>query len=168
LDSAEDEEDSGGYICTYLDVPDNEEGEYGTSTGGAGGRVPPDEAAVREMIAKHAETNGGADTRADFLAAAAAAAATAAAAAGGEYETSIDAATATATATAIATDPADYTGRSPHPVLHLLRQSDVDAADDLWEKTHPGDDIRRRNAAALRGMGEQTLRAMLRKCMTRG
>ncbi|EEH54204.1 uncharacterized protein MICPUCDRAFT_41768 [Micromonas pusilla CCMP1545] len=46
--------------------------------------------------------------------------------------------------------------------------SDVDAADDLWEKTHPGDDIRRRNAAALRGMGEQTLRAMLRKCMTRG
>jgi hypothetical protein len=119
------------------------------------------------MIAKHAETNGGADTRADFLAAAAAAAATAAAA-GGESETSIDAATATATATAIATDPADYTGRSPHPVLHLLRQSDVDAADDLWEKTHPGDDIRRRNAAALRGMGEQTLRAMLRKCMTRG
>ena len=80
MDSAEDEEDSGGYICTYLDVPDNEEGEYGTSTGGAGGRVPPDEAAVREMIAKHAETNGGADTRADFLAAAAAAAATAVAA----------------------------------------------------------------------------------------
>ena len=63
-----------------------------------------------------------------------------------------------------AVDPADYTGRSPHPVLHLLRQSDVDAADESWFDKGPGDDIRARNAALLRGMGEGKLRAMLKKC----
>jgi hypothetical protein len=65
-------------------------------------------------------------------------------------------------------DPADYTGRSPHPVLHLLRQSDVDAADEMWySSSGPGDDIRSKNAALLRGMGEDALRKMLSKCCRR-
>ena len=61
-------------------------------------------------------------------------------------------------------DPADYTGRSPHPILHLLRQSDVDAADESWFERGPGDDIRAKNAALLRGIGERKMRAALMKC----
>ena len=38
-------------------------------------------------------------------------------------------------------------------MLHLLRQSDVDAADQSWFNNGPGDDIRAKNAALLRGMG---------------
>jgi hypothetical protein len=118
---------------------------------------PPDEAALRKMIAEHAAMRGGADTRADWKRANAA---------GGKNDVDEDddhdASFSDNTTNAV--DPADYTGRSPHPVLHLLRQSDVDAADESWFDKGPGDDIRARNAALLRGMGEGKLRAMLKKC----
>jgi hypothetical protein len=46
-----------------------------------------------------------------------------------------------------------------------LRQSDVDAADEQWHSRGPGDDIRAKNAAMLRGMGAEELRRMLRACV---
>ena len=147
--SAEDEVGSGGYICTFLDTgpPVNDT---------AVSSDPPDEAALRKMIAEHAAMRGGADTRADWKHANAA---------GGKNDIDEDDdRDAFSDNTTDAVDPADYTGRSPHPVLHLLRQSDVDAADESWFDKGPGDDIRARNAALLRGMGERKLRAMLKKC----
>jgi len=151
--SAEDEVGSGGYICTFLDTgpPVNDT---------AVSSDPPDEAALRKMIAEHAAMRGGADTRADWKHANANANA-----AGGKNDIDEDDdRDAFSDNTTDAVDPADYTGRSPHPVLHLLRQSDVDAADESWFDKGPGDDIRARNAALLRGMGERKLRAMLKKC----
>ncbi len=148
--SAEDEVGSGGYICTFLDTGPPVDDTAVSSD-------PPDEAALRKMIAEHAAMRGGADTRADWKRANAA---------GGKHDVDEDddhdASFSDNTTNAV--DPADYTGRSPHPVLHLLRQSDVDAADESWFDKGPGDDIRARNAALLRGMGEGKLRAMLKKC----
>ena len=148
--SAEDEVGSGGYICTFLDTGPPVDDTAVSSD-------PPDEAALRKMIAEHAAMRGGADTRADWKRANAA---------GGKNDVDEDddhdASFSDNTTNAV--DPADYTGRSPHPVLHLLRQSDVDAADESWFDKGPGDDIRARNAALLRGMGEGKLRAMLKKC----
>ena len=143
--SAEDEVGSGGYICTFLDTGPPVDDTAVSSD-------PPDEAALRKMIAEHAAMRGGADTRADWKH-------SNANAAGGKNDVDED-----DDRTPNAVDPADYTGRSPHPVLHLLRQSDVDAADESWFDKGPGDDIRARNAALLRGMGEGKLRAMLKKC----
>jgi hypothetical protein len=40
----------------------------------------------------------------------------------------------------------------------------VDAADESWFERGPGDDIRAKNAALLRGMGESKMRAALMKC----
>ena len=146
IDAPEDERESGGYICTYLDVPEDDDGE--TS--------PPDEAALREMIAAHARFGSGADTRADWAEANAKTASDSGSAADdADDEESGDA----------PIDPADYTGRSPHPVIHLLRQCDIDAADEAWYEQGPGDDIRAKNAALLRGMGESRLRSMLRACV---
>ena len=162
--SAEDEVGSGGYICTYLDTglpKENDEGDDDASP-------IPDEAALRAMIAEHAAMRGGADTRADWI----------------DQSAKTNRANTNATNakpdddhdddehdfdfftenTTDAVDPADYTGRSPHPVLHLLRQSDVDAADESWFERGPGDDIRAKNAALLRGMGESKMRAALMKC----
>ena len=160
--NAEDEVGSGGYICTYLDtgVPkENDEGDDDASP-------IPDEAALRAMIAEHAAMRGGADTRADWIQSAAARAETYATNAKpdddrDDDEHDFDFFTENTTD---AVDPADYTGRSPHPVLHLLRQSDVDAADQSWFERGPGDDIRAKNAALLRGMGESKMRAALMKC----
>lgn len=55
-----------------------------------------------------------------------------------------------------ANDPADVALRSPHPIIHLLRDADVIAAEDQWAASHapeapPG--IQARNAAYLRGLG---------------
>ena len=159
--SAEDEVGSGGYICTYLDTgpPGDDE---------VGGSDPPDEAALRKMIAEHAAMRGGADTRADWKQANADAGAmtdaNAAAFARPDDDDDDDDDAFFSDNKTDAVDPADFTGRSPHPVLHLLRQSDVDAADESWFDRGPGDDIRARNAALLRGMGEANMRAMLKKC----
>ena len=158
--SAEDEVGSGGYICTYLDT-----GPPGDDEGGSSD--PPDEAALRKMIAEHAAMRGGADTRADWKQANAGGRKTDAKAAASFARTDDDDDDDDAFVSDVETDavdPADYTGRSPHPVLHLLRQSDVDAADESWFERGPGDDIRARNAALLRGMGEAKMRAMLKKC----
>jgi hypothetical protein len=46
-------------------------------------------------------------------------------------------------------DPADFSARSPHPTLHLLRNSDVERAEAGWR----GADIKEANAAQLRGIG---------------
>ena len=155
--NVEDEVGSGGYICTYLDTGDDDDDDDS---------VIPDEAALRAMIAEHAAMRGGADTRADWIQSAAARAETYATNAKpdddrDDDEHDFDFFTENTTD---AVDPADYTGRSPHPVLHLLRQSDVDAADQSWFERGPGDDIRAKNAALLRGMGESKMRAALMKC----
>ena len=164
--SAEDEVGSGGYICTYLDTglpKENDEGDDDASPSPI-----PDEAALRAMIAEHAAMRGGADTRADWIQSAKTNAKTNATKNAkpdddhhDDDEHDFDFFTENTTD---AVDPADYTGRSPHPVLHLLRQSDVDAADESWFERGPGDDIRAKNAALLRGMGESKMRAALMKC----
>ena len=61
-------------------------------------------------------------------------------------------------------DP-DYTGRSPHPVIHLLRQCDIDAADEAWYEQGPGDDIRAKNARRCFAGWENRGRSMLRACV---
>ena len=159
--SAEDEVGSGGYICTYLDTGLPKDASKDASP-------IPDEAALRAMIAEHAAMRGGADTRADWIQSAKTNAKTNATKNAkpdddhhDDDEHDFDFFTENTTD---AVDPADYTGRSPHPVLHLLRQSDVDAADESWFERGPGDDIRAKNAALLRGMGESKMRAALMKC----
>ena len=53
-------------------------------------------------------------------------------------------------------DPADLALRSPHPLLHLLRDSDVTAAEEHWIATHGAPPtVQERNAAYLRGLGWQ-------------
>ena len=151
--SAEDEVGSGGYICTFLDTGPPCDDDVISSD-------PPDEAALRKMIAEHAAMRGGADTRADWKHANARGKKKA----DHDEDDDRDTHSSFSDPTTDAVDPADYTGRSPHPVLHLLRQSDVDAADESWFERGPGDDIRARNAALLRGMGEGKMRAMLKKC----
>ena len=59
-------------------------------------------------------------------------------------------------------DPADWSMRSPMPMLHLLRDADVVAAEASWERRHapaapPG--IQERNAAYLRGLGWERVAA---------
>ena len=61
-------------------------------------------------------------------------------------------------------DPADLALRSPYPVLHLLRDADVLAAEASWMSMHapntaPG--IQERNAALLRGIGYEAAAAAL-------
>ena len=58
-------------------------------------------------------------------------------------------------------DAADFATRSPVPLLHLLRQSDVEAA----EAAHPDSGgIATQNAARLRGEGAARLAALLAAC----
>ena len=76
--SEEDEEESRGYICTYLDVPDeddeeDEEDEEAKGGGGDGVRSPPTTEELRRMIEAHESFAGGADRRADWRATSAAA-----------------------------------------------------------------------------------------------
>ena len=187
----EDEANSGGYICTYLDiggdgeVGEGEDGgydasaasggpgfeEFEESSSGSNARGPPDEAALREMIAAHESMRRGADTRLDW---AEANARPKNKSDGGEDSNPgpSDGATASypggtpSSSPAAPTDPADFTGRSPHPVLHLLRTVDVDAADEGWHARGPGTDIRAVNAAALRGLGAAGLAERLEACVT--
>jgi len=64
-----------------------------------------------------------------------------------------------------AADAADYSTRSPLPMLHLLRGSDVQAAEVDWVRIHGSEeaapDIQATNAALLRGMGAEAAHAML-------
>ena len=51
-------------------------------------------------------------------------------------------------------DPADVALRSPWPLIHLLRDADVSAAEDRWMAVHGAPPaIQERNAAYLRGIG---------------
>ena len=56
-------------------------------------------------------------------------------------------------------DAAEYVTRSPVPLLHLLRTSDVERAEKSWS----GPDIPEANASRLRGMGAPAVGAMLAK-----
>jgi len=165
--SEEDEEESRGYICTYLDVPDDEQEQQEEEEAGGGGgdgvRSPPTTEELRRMIDAHESFAVGADRRADWRAAAA-------------EEAASDADAGPGAGAGLAgeerdrhppppVDPADFTGRSPHPVLHLLRRCDVAAADEAWYDRGPGTDIRAANAAALRAKGEVDLARMLRRCV---
>ena len=65
-------------------------------------------------------------------------------------------------------DPADWSMRSPFPMLHLLRDSDVEAADKLWAAQHAPNDppgIQERNAAYLRGLGHEAAASAARACI---
>jgi len=53
-------------------------------------------------------------------------------------------------------DPADVSMRSPWPMLHLLRDADVVAAEERWAAAHAPEEappIQEQNAAYLRGLG---------------
>ena len=59
-------------------------------------------------------------------------------------------------------DAADLSMQSPYPILHLLRDSDVSAAEEQWERQHApaiAPSIQERNAAMLRGMGYEAAAA---------
>ena len=149
----EDESQSNGYICTYLDV--DEEGAEEGAEGGADTAVstPPSTEELRRMIEAHEGFTGGADRRADWAAA--------------NSPVVDEKSNEKALEGEGPTDPADYTGRSPHPILHLLRRCDVDAADESWfGEKGPGTDIRAANAASLRAKGEADLAKMLHRCLT--
>ena len=58
-----------------------------------------------------------------------------------------------------ADDPANYTNRSPYPMLHLLREASVTRAVDTFPDTASIPD---RNVELLRGMSAEDLRRRLR------
>lgn len=55
-------------------------------------------------------------------------------------------------------DPANYTNRSPYPMLHLLREASVSRAVDLYPNV---EDIPAENIRRLRAMGEAKIRKLL-------
>ena len=56
-------------------------------------------------------------------------------------------------------DAFDFSTRSPVPMLHLLRQADVDAGEEQWF-SQGGLPIQERNAAYLRGIGYEQAAAL--------
>ena len=58
-----------------------------------------------------------------------------------------------------ADDPGNFVNRSPHPMLHLLRQDDVTAA--LVAHEERGDDVASSNQQRLQALGSQKLRELL-------
>lgn len=52
----------------------------------------------------------------------------------------------------------NYTARSPYPTVHLLRQCDIDKAEDSWYREEGREDIRLRNAEYLNALGIEELR----------
>ena len=68
-----------------------------------------------------------------------------------------------------ARDAADFATRSPLPMLHLLRDSDVKTAEARWVAAHPEPlYIQERNAAYLRGLGWEKARALSEGCWSWG
>ena len=62
-------------------------------------------------------------------------------------------------------DAADLSMQSPLPMLHLLRDVDVQAAEERWAQLHAPDSppsIQERNAAYLRGLGYDKARTLSR------
>lgn len=60
-------------------------------------------------------------------------------------------------------DAANYTNRSPYPMLHILREASVEKA--LTHVTHP-EKIPTKNIEVAREKGVATLRALLEACKT--
>lgn len=59
-------------------------------------------------------------------------------------------------------DPANYTNRSPYPMLHLLREDSIAAAVDR----HPNpESIPKRNIALTRSLGNAQLQALIASCV---
>lgn len=60
-----------------------------------------------------------------------------------------------------AADAADVAMRSPYPMLHLLRDADVQAAEAEWLAKHGAPpNVQERNAAYLRGLGYERASAL--------
>ncbi|MEP6342403.1 MAG: DUF1415 domain-containing protein [Maricaulaceae bacterium] len=58
-------------------------------------------------------------------------------------------------------DPSNYTNRSPYPVLHILRESSIEAA----LKNYPNPEkIPERNIQLTKSLGVETMRALLADC----
>jgi hypothetical protein len=58
-------------------------------------------------------------------------------------------------------DPANYTNRSPYPMLHIIRETSIDRA----VANHPDpDNIPVRNITLTRELGLEKLRALLANC----
>ncbi len=62
-------------------------------------------------------------------------------------------------------DPANYTNRSPYPMLHVLRESSIEAA--LKSFPHP-EKIPERNIQYTRQLGHSTLQKLLSACINTG
>ena len=60
-------------------------------------------------------------------------------------------------------DAADFASRSPHPLFHLLRESDVRAAEAAWGR-RGGRNIQESNEAMLRGLGHAAMADLLARC----
>ena len=58
-------------------------------------------------------------------------------------------------------DAANYTNRSPYPMLHLLRESSIDRAVDTYPQT---EDIPQRNIELTRKLGLAKMQALLAAC----
>jgi len=58
-------------------------------------------------------------------------------------------------------DPANYTNRSPYPMLHLLRETSIDRAVDTYPHT---EDIPQRNIELMRELGLAKVQALLAAC----
>jgi len=58
-------------------------------------------------------------------------------------------------------DPANYTNRSPYPMLHLLRETSIDNAVNTYPDT---DTIPERNMAVTRQLGLAKLQGLLAAC----
>ena len=58
-------------------------------------------------------------------------------------------------------DPANYTNRSPYPMLHLLRESSIEQAVNAYP--HP-ENIPQRNIELTRELGLAKMRALLSSC----
>ena len=58
-------------------------------------------------------------------------------------------------------DAANYTNRSPYPMLHLLRETSIDRAIDTYPQT---EDIPQRNIELTRKLGLAKMQALLAAC----
>ncbi len=61
----------------------------------------------------------------------------------------------------MASDPANYTNRSPYPMLHLIRELSLEKALDSYP--HP-EKIPERNIILTRQLGQEKLQAILQNC----
>lgn len=61
-------------------------------------------------------------------------------------------------------DAANYTNRSPYPILHLIREASIEQA--LKSVEHP-EQIPERNIALAREAGEEELRGLVTACLLR-